>query len=101
MGVILFVLLLISSFSTAVSAARTVRVGYYMFDGFQMQDAAGHRSGYGYDFLQEVARYTGWNYEYVGYDLGWAKLQTMLDAGEIDLLTSARKTPERESKYIF
>lgn len=88
-------------FCLPASQARTVRVGYYMFDGYQMMDADGVRSGYGYDFLQEMARYTGWNYEYVGYDLGWAKLQEMLDNGEIDMLTSARKTPAREGKYLF
>ena len=85
----------------ACASGRTVRVGYYMFDGYQMQDADGMRSGYGYDFLQELARYTGWQYEYVGYELGWAKLQQMLDAGEIDILTSARKTPQREQQYLF
>ena len=80
---------------------RVVRVGYYMFDGYQMEDEDQARSGYGYDFLQELARYTGWQYEYVGYHLGWARLQQMLDAGEIDILTSARKTPARERDYIF
>ena len=80
---------------------RVVRVGYYMFDGYQMEDEDQVRSGYGYDFLQELARYTGWQYEYVGYHLGWARLQQMLDAGEIDILTSARKTPARERDYIF
>lgn len=85
----------------AVAQARTIRVGYYMFDGYQMEDANHVRSGYGYDFLQEMARYTGWDYEYVGYDLGWAKLQEMLDRGEIDILTSARLTPERENAYLF
>ena len=46
---------------------------------------------------QELARYGGWDYEYVGYNLGWAKLQEMLDHGEIDILTSARRTPGRRA----
>jgi signal transduction histidine kinase len=84
-----------------MAAAQTIRVGYYMFDGYQMETPEQVRSGYGYDFLQELARYTGWDYEYVGYELGWAKLQEMLDEGQIDILTSARRTPERDGKYLF
>lgn len=83
------------------TAQKTIRIGYYEFAGFQEQDADGKRTGYGYDFLQEVARYTGWHYDYVGYDQGWATLQKMLDEGQIDMLPSARKTPEREKKYLF
>ena len=81
--------------------ARTIRVGYYKFAGYQEVSADGTRSGYGYEFLQEVARYAGWDYEYVGYDLSWAELQKMLDDGQIDVLTSARKTPAREGSYLF
>lgn len=95
------ILFISASLCTAPAYARTIRVGYYMFAGYQMEDADGNRSGYGYDFLQEMARYTGWDYEYVGYTLGWARLQEMLNNGEIDILTSARKTPEREGKYLF
>lgn len=94
-------LLFVSWLQLAAAGSRTLRVGYYMFDGYQMEDDNKVRSGYGYDFLQELARYTDWNYEYVGYHLGWARLQQMLDAGEIDILTSARKTPAREGKYLF
>ena len=99
-AVLAAVLLLLLPFS-AEASARTVRVGYYMFDGYQMQDDDGRRSGYGYDFLQEAARYTGWRYEYIGYTYGWARLEKMLEQGEIDLLTSARKTPAREGRYLF
>lgn len=80
---------------------RVIKVGYYAFDGYQMMDENGERSGYGYDFLQEMARYTDWTYDYIGYDTGWAKLQEQLTDGKIDILTSARKTPEREQEYLF
>lgn len=102
------VLMVLAVFLTAAFLVRpvqagpqTIRVGYYMFDGYQMEDGNEVRSGYGYDFLQEIAKYGDWQYSYVGYDMGWAKLQDMLDRGEIDILTSARKTPEREQKYLF
>ena len=72
--------LLLAAAASPLAEARTLRVGYYMFDGYQMEDSQHIRSGYGYDFLQELARYGGWDYEYVGYNLGWAKLQEIMDA---------------------
>lgn len=78
-----------------------VRVGFFSMDGYHMMDANGNRSGYGYDFLQLVSRYLDVDFDYIGYDKSWEDMQTMLENGEIDLLTSARKTPEREKKFDF
>lgn len=83
------------------SQRETVRVGFFAMDGYHMTDEQGNRSGYGYDFLQLVSRYLDVDFDYVGYDKSWEEMQTMLENGEIDLLTSARKTPEREKKFDF
>lgn len=48
-----------------------------------------------------MARYLNVEYEYLGYDCGWDEIQQMLADGEIDLLTSAQKTPEREKLFDF
>ena len=79
----------------------TVRVGFFAFDGYHEQDADGLRSVYGYELLQHLAGYGGLRYEYVGYDKSWGEMQDMLARGEIDLLTSAQKTPEREARFDF
>ena len=104
-AVILFFACMISLFplpaSAAAGSSRTIRVGFFAFDGYHIQDKDGNRSGYGYDFLQLLARYGDWTYEYVGYDKSWAEMQNMLANGEIDLLTSAQKTPEREKTFAF
>lgn len=96
------------AFSTAVYAeghdsdtVRTIRVGFFSFDGYHMISSSGRRSGYGYDFLQEIGRYTDWKYKYVGYDSTWSEMQEMLEEGKIDILTSAQKTEEREKKFDF
>ena len=83
------------------SKRETIKVGFFAMDGYHMVDTDGNRSGYGYDFLQLVARYQDIDYEYLGYDKSWEEMQEMLENGEIDLLTSARKTPEREKKFDF
>ena len=80
---------------------ETVRVGFFAMDGYHMMDENGSRSGYGYDFLKLAARYMDVNYEYVGYECSWEEMQEMLENGEIDLLTSAQRTPEREEKFDF
>jgi signal transduction histidine kinase/ActR/RegA family two-component response regulator len=80
---------------------QKIRVGFFAFDGYHMQDAAGHKSGYGYELLQLLARYTNWEYEYVGYGKSWEEMQEMLANGQLDLLTSAQKTPGREARFAF
>lgn len=85
----------------ADASPEVVRVGYFAFEGYHMIDEDGKRSGYGYDFLRMAARYLNVKYEYIGYDKSWDEMQTMLEEGEIDLLTSAQKTEEREKNFDF
>jgi signal transduction histidine kinase len=80
---------------------QKVRVGIFAFNGYHMRDDSGHISGYGYELLQLLARYSNWDYEYVGYDKSWEEMQEMLANGQLDLLTSAHKTPDRESRFAF
>lgn len=80
---------------------QRVKVGFFHLDGYHMYDANGHRQGYGYDFLQKIARYINVEFEYVGYDWNVAESIEMLKAGEIDMLTCTRKTPEREKEFAF
>lgn len=80
---------------------ETIRVGFFHMDGYHMIDEDGDKSGYGYDFLRLMVRYLDVEYDYVGYELGWKDMQMMLLEGEIDVLTSARKTPEREEIFDY
>lgn len=86
---------------SAKSSDHVVRVGFFSFDGYHMTDSLGKRSGYGYEYLQQMKNYTDWTFEYVGYDKGWGEMQDMLQNGQIDLLSSAQKTPEREAVFAF
>jgi signal transduction histidine kinase/ABC-type amino acid transport substrate-binding protein/ActR/RegA family two-component response regulator len=80
---------------------RTVKVGFFAFEGYHEIDEYGNKSGYGYDFLQLTQKYANLNYEYVGYDKSWSETQQMLLDGEIDLATSAHITPERLEVFDF
>lgn len=81
-------------------AGKTVRVGYFRFPGFQEYDENGTMYGYNVDYLEQIAKYTGWEYEYVPAD-NWVAAVRMLRNGEIDLLAPAQRTPEREAEFLF
>ena len=93
--------LLLSAFSFSAAAAdkeagqtRKVRVGWYNSERFQEGGAEQDRkSGYSYEYLQDVANYTGWEYEYVPG--GWSELFDALLDGSIDLLAGLSYTEER------
>lgn len=83
------------------AAPAHIKVGFFKFAGYHDMDEHGIRSGYGYDFIQMIARYDNDEYEYVGYDRGWENMLSMLDNGEIDILTNVALTPERQEKYLY
>ena len=82
----------------AETAAKKVRVGWFE-SAFNSMDPLGRRTGYAYDYQQEIAAYTGWEYEYV--EGSWVELFEMLQRGEIDLLADVTYTKERGEKMLF
>ena len=92
-------LLLFSAAPLCVRAAadesRMVRVGWYNSDHFQEGSGADQKSGYSYEYLQNVSNYTGWEYEYVSG--GWSELYDAFLKGDIDLLAGVSYTEERSS----
>ena len=77
---------------------KVVRVGRYE-SAFHRTDKFGRRSGYGYEYQQRIATYTGWKYEYV--EGSWSELLEKLMAGEIDLLSDVSYTEERAKKILY
>lgn len=84
-------LLFISPSAQGLDSERTViRVGYPVQKGLTDFDEDGTYAGYTYEFLQEIAQFTGWKYEFVlvpgGMDEQLETLLDMLETGEIDLM---------------
>ena len=79
-------------------AQKIVRVGWYD-SAFHHRDQFGRRSGYGYEYQQRIATYTGWKYEYV--EGSWSTLLEKLIAGEIDILSDVSYTPKRAEKILY
>ena len=78
----------------------TVRVGYSSSGSMLYRDAEGHYRGYDAIYLYEIARYTGWDYEFVPYD-NWSQAVDDVAAGRIDILPTVLKTPQREQEMLF
>ena len=77
---------------------EVVRVGWYE-GGYNITGPSGERSGYGYEYQQTVAAYTGWRYEYVkGNSM---ELLEKLQRGELDMLNCISYTPERAQHVLF
>ncbi len=79
---------------------ETVRVGYYYSRSFQEgigDDAM--KSGFGYEYMQKVASYTGWKYKYV-YGT-WDELYNMLLSGKIDMMSGIMYNDDRAQKLNF
>ncbi len=104
---VLFVCFLLTSSNIPYVSAentgnnRTVKAGVFFFDGYHMQDSSGVYTGYGIELLNLISQYSHLNFEYVGYDKSWEEMQDMLERGEIDVVTSARKTRERAEAFAF
>ncbi|MDD3222563.1 MAG: response regulator [Clostridia bacterium] len=99
--VLLMFLMIAGIFSPSSFAEepKTLRVGYMDYDGFIEKQADGSFTGYGAEYLSEIANYTGYHYEYV-YGEG-AELLDMLEKGEIDLFCVAQYTEERAQIYDY
>ena len=80
---------------------KVVRVGYYEdSEGFQAGASDDVRkTGYAYDYYQEIAKYTGWTYEYV-YG-SWDELYNKLLQGEVDIMAGISRQDSRMSEMLF
>lgn len=95
----LFVVGNISGSVIAREETSVIKVGCFPYEDQLQVDEQGNYSGYGFDYLREIARYTGWHYEFV--DASWKECLTMLEQGEIDLLGAVMYSAEREAVFDF
>lgn len=97
-------LLLLLSVALPVKAAaetapaKVVRVGSFE-DTFNYVNEKGARKGYGYELLQTLSGYTGWQFEYVTCD--WSDCFEKLKNGEIDIMGDISYTEDRAEEMLF
>lgn len=94
MGIRVLLLILVctlwGNISVQAEGKDKVRVAFPSQDRMTEIDENGTRSGYTYEYLQEIAKYTGWEYEYIelegSLDEQLSQMLVMLRDGEIDLM---------------
>lgn len=96
-------LLLLSAVLPVKAAAETapakvVRVGSFE-DTFNYCNEKGARKGYGYELLETLSGYTGWQFEYVTCD--WSDCFEKLENGEIDIMGGISYTEDRAEEMLF
>ena len=99
----LSLLLLLSAVLPVKAAAETapakvVRVGSFE-DTFNYVNEKGARKGYGYELLETLSGYTGWQLEYVTCD--WSDCFEKLKNGEIDIMGDISYTEDRAEEMLF
>ena len=100
---VLSLLLLLSAVLPVKAAAETapakvVRVGSFE-DTFNYVNEKGARKGYGYELLETLSGYTGWQFEYVTCD--WSDCFEKLKNGEIDIMGDISYTEDRAEEMLF
>lgn len=84
---------------------RTIRVAYPVQKSLTEVDEQGNYSGYTYEYLLEIAQYTGWNYEFVQVpgeiNESITKLMKMLEDGEIDIMGGMLYNEPLEKMYNY
>ena len=101
--VMLSLLLLLSAVlpvkaAAETSSAKVVRVGSFE-DTFNYVNEKGARKGYGYELLETLSGYTGWQFEYVTCD--WSDCFEKLKNGEIDIIGGISYTEDRTQEMLF
>lgn len=86
--------------NAAADQATTARIGYYEDGDYMYYNAQGEYEGYNFEFLLEVAKLGGLQYEVVDAK-SWQNAIDLLIDGGIDILPAVYRTEERVGKMFF
>ena len=101
---VLFGVLLFSMNGTAMAKGqdeeRVLKVAFPDVPGFTEIDEHGNRHGIVVDYLNEIAKYTGWKYEYIEVEDGTSMLNNFID-GQYDLMGGNYYFEEWKNDYAY
>ena len=87
-----------SVFATELPKSQSVKVGWFESAGYFEKDQKNNLIGFGVDYLNAIANYTGWEYEFV--EGTREECLNMLQNGEIDIMSPVRVDLELENAQI-
>lgn len=100
LSMLLFLLLCISPSAEDSSSPRVLRVAFPEVKGLTETAEDGTRHGLVVDYLNEISKYTGWEYEYVEIDNPIEMLDNFKN-GEYELMGGQYYLPEMEKEYAY
>lgn len=102
-GFLLAVWLLAAFWGPCVSAEEkngtVLRVAFPQVEGYTLTDEDGERYGLVVDYLNEIAKYTGWKYEYIDTDNN-SVVDNFLE-GKFDLMGGTYYSEEFENYFAY
>lgn len=101
-----FIVLLVLVFATQLSPTSAyaakgdkVTVAYIDYQNFFVRSNDGSYTGYGAEYLDKIAEYTGWKYEFL--DMDWPSAYEAVKQGSVDFYCVARSTGDRAPYFDF
>lgn len=88
-----------ANISSTHAKDKVIRVGYDQNSHF-IQKKNGNYYGYGVEYLNKIAEYTGWTYEYVTVS-SWSDTFQKLKDNDIDLICTAHYTEEHAKDFLY
>ena len=83
----------------AAEGPKVIRVGFPEAKGYSMTSEDGEHYGLVVDALEEIAKYTGWKYEYVS--VGSEDMLSRFQAGEFELMGGQYYMEDLEEYYAY
>lgn len=79
--------------------SRVLKVAFPELEGISETDRYGNKKGLMVDYLNEIAKYTGWEYEYIAADNN--EMVTNFMNGAYDLMGGTFYSPEFEAYFAY
>ncbi|MGN0483796.1 MAG: transporter substrate-binding domain-containing protein [Lachnospiraceae bacterium] len=78
---------------------QNIKVALLNFPNYLEEDANGNISGYAYDYLMDIAEYTGYTYDFERMNV--AQAEKAVQEGKVDIIVGERREKEKEAYCDF
>lgn len=89
----------LSGFTVVKADDEVVKVGVIDYPNYLMMNPDGTVTGYAMEYLEEIQKYTNWEYEFV--ELSLSEAYDALASGKIDILPGNQYTATRATLYDY
>ncbi len=85
--------------SDSDNSSKVVKVAVIGYPNFIYREEDGSVTGYAKEYLDEIAKHTGWTYEYI--DMTFDEANEALKNGKIDIMVGSQYTDSRADLYDY